>query len=756
MAAGALVLAGTPLLDLRPLLDAPVVGGPLARSLGLDAFGAAGTSVSKASLALLAAALGAVLVVTSTRETRARTQLDGQHAALIAVAGWSALPVTAALCRTAGGPALMAALILGLPATLVRGRGPTAVMLAMALAGLGAAMHPLAAMVTLASLPLLFRSGALGASLGAMCGAGGGLLLSGALPVSALHGVTERALAGLATAAAAPMLALDSSTRALTATGHAWLQGSLPVASGLACWMLLFGAASLVGRFRNAWPIACGGLLAAMATPFVVPGWVPGDTHTVLCTLLIAVQCLSLILAPVSGAVWPAVVRGLAAGMLFLAVFSSVQRAEKLSVRRFALDIPHHPQALGGVFAPELERDPLRLLLYMEDMTLVAGHKDPQTMRCGLNAERLLAGAASCLDLEVMQQRLGQLVEKPGYTPPDADASEAWVFQLIPALDARLQGITLRIGQEGYELAWQSSADELVAMLPDLAEVMTLRARHPKILQFQSRTLDILRAIAKQATAIGESGIAIPLRELLVDAQAREPRALAILGRELVELGRVAEGVKALEEALARMQERDLLYAVSRGALAWGRLLLGVDFAPGTMPELGSVDPERLVAALRELDASWGGLVGGQGADAQRLQQITPVESLDYWLVAELLLRRHEVVLALKDSRATQTGRDVARVLEGPESGGLQRLPALWIRARLAQSTDDRGRALRVLREARALRPTSLRDRGDGAVGRLLHSRWRRLALHDLGSLLEASGPEEERASVAAELQSMH
>ncbi len=733
-----------------------MAGGPLAESSGLDVLGAAGTSLSRACLALLAAACGAVLVVTTARDVRARMQLSGQHAALLAVAGWSALPVTAALVRTTGGPALLAALLLALPLTLVRSRGLAAVMLAMALTSLSAAVHPLAAMVTLASLPLLARQGAFSACAGALSGASIGLLLSGTLPVAAINGVSERILAGLSTAAAAPMLALDGSSRALTATGHDWLQGNLPVAAGLACWMLLIGAAALVGRFRNAVPLAFGGVLAAMVTPFVVPGWVPGDTHTVLCTLLVAVQCVALILAPVSGSSWPAVTRGLAAGMLFLAVLASVQRAEKLSVRRFALDIPHHPPSLGSVFAPELERDPLRLLLYMEDMTLVAGHKDPQTMRSGLCAERLLTESSSCLQHEVMLKRLGQLVEKPGYTPPDAEASEAWVFQLIPALDARLQGITSRIGQEGYESAWQSSADELVAMLPDLAEVLTFRARHPKILQFQSRALDILRAISKQATALGESGIAVPLRELLVEAQAREPRALAILGREMVEVGRVAEGVKALEEALSRMQERDLLQAVSRGALAWGRLLLTAGSAPGAMPELGSVAPEGIVAALRELDSSWSGLVGGQGADAQRLQQITPVESLDYWLVAELLLRRHEVVLALKDPRMTQTGRDVARVLEGPESGGLQRLPALWIRARLALSTDESGKALRVLREAREMRPLSLRERGDGAQGRLLHSRWRRLVLHDLSRLLEGRGAEEERASVATELQSLH
>jgi hypothetical protein len=707
-------------------------------------------------LALLSAGFSTVLYVVLRRLIREQTQLEGSHAALISAAAWLALPVSVALLRTAGGPALLAALALGLPATLLRQAEVPKLLLAFVLSCLATWMHPLAGLVLVAAVPILIRLRAGWVALVLVLGSVAGLSANGHLLEPPVVGLEGRMSAGLATMLAAPVLALDVSSRALLATGFDWVGGRLPCLAGLACWLLLFGAAALVGRFRNAVPLMLGLVMAAALCPFVVPGWVPGDVHTVLCGLLIAAQLVGLVLAPVSAAAWPALARGLAAGLLVLAALSAFQRAPQMAVRRFALAIPHHPPALGSLLAPELEPDPVRLLLYMEDMMLVGGLKDPQTLTCGLNAKmRLSLAPPPCLDPETLRERLGQILEEPGHTPTDADPAEGWVFQKIPALEARLGEVIARISAEGYEAAWQSSADELVSMLPELAEVLTVRGRHPKIVQFQSRALDILRTMAKQATAMGEQGVSVPLRELLVDAQAREPRALAILGRELIDVGRVSEGLAALEEALGRFPEKDVLQVVSEGALVWGRLLPAAHGALGKSPDLSLLERAQLLEAVRGLDAAWARLVGGQGADARRLQQITPLESLDYWLVVEMLLRRHEVVVALKDERASQTARDVARALEASQAGGLRRLPALWMEARLALVGADSAKALRILREARALSPTTLRERGDGDAGRLLHVRWRRHVLQDLCQLLSGAEAAAERAAVEAELQSL-
>ncbi len=733
---------GAALLDLRPLLDAPQGATGLSRwTEDLFVSAALGSRMLAATMCGLAAAL-AFLVIEQT--LRRHAKLRNETAALLGAAAFSALPIGACFARLSGGPPLLLAFGIACTAVLL---APHWCFASMALCVLLPFLHPLGAVLMLWPLLALIGAGRNGAAALLLLVAIA-LALSGFAPLTEpTEGIDDRWAAAGQTFLAAPALAIDRSVRTLLPTGAEWVRGTLPVAQGTAVWLLLLGLACMVGRFRLAMPLTIVALVAAHLAPWFVPTWIPGDAGTVCITCLPLVLLGVLVLGPVAGRWWREMSLGLALGLIAIAVVGEYQvRGLKLALRRHALGIAQRTSP-AVMFAPDLETDPLRLVLYMEDMVRFAGRLDPQVLTCGLCAENLLQQPTpSALQPARLKARVAALLEAPGSIPVDAPASEAWMFEKLPALSTALDIILLRLNTEGPERAYQSSADELVAMVPSLVEILVVRAQHPKVHQFQQHALDAMRVVAQMATRLGDLRVSLPLREAIVAALSNEPRAAAIFGRELVEAGRFDEAVPVLETALSALKGKDILWCVSKGAL--GRAVV---------PAAGAA------AGLEHMDAAWGGFLGGSGSAGQRLGQITDPDGLDYWLVVELLLARFEATRIAHPERAVQARADVLRALDGAQSTGNARMPALLVEGRVAQLDGELSKARRVLREARALRCDGLVERGDGARGRLDFPRYRVAVLQSLLLCLDAPEsatgmtPEaqSERAAVQAELNAL-
>ncbi|MSR75443.1 MAG: hypothetical protein EXS14_08250 [Planctomycetes bacterium] len=725
---------GSALLNLRPLIDAPKSVAHFEALESLFASAALPSRLAAAAFCGLAALLAFLVFEQVLRQ---HAKLRNEAAAFLGAIAFCAAPIGACCARLSGGPELLLAFCIACGAVLLA--TTRLALLSVLLAAILPVLHPLG--VGLALWPLLALIGVgrkreLLVALALL----GLELFTGFVPLpESLPGLEQHLLAGLHTFLATPCLVLDGSVRVLLPTGAEWVSGTMPVAAGAAVWLLVSGLACMVGRFRVTMPLLLCAALSCLVAPVLVDGWLPGDAGTLFVTAWPLVFLVVLVLGPVAGRWWPEVVCGLCLGIVVIAVTAEYRvRGPRLSLRRHALAIPQrtHPALM---FAPELETDPVRLALYMEDMTHLSGRLDPQVLTSGVCAELLLRGPRpAALEPERVLSRVRAMMEAPGSVPLDAPAKEAWIFEKLPPLTDALNGILLRLNNEGPERAYQSSADELVALVPSLAEVLLVRAQHPKIRQAQAHAVDVLRVVAEWASKLGDLSVSLPLRELIVEALARDARAVAILGRELVEAGRYAEARPILEEALRGMKGKDILWCVTRGAL--GRALVAEDQA---------------AVGLEHMDAAWGGLVGGVPGASQRLSQISDPHGLDYWLVVELLLARYEATRTLHPTRVVQARTDLLRTLDAAKATGRERLPALLAEGRVALLEGEDFKARSELRKARNLRSSGLTERGTGSEGRLDYPRYRSSALQSLLRCLNRPEDAVERSEVEAELRAL-
>jgi tetratricopeptide (TPR) repeat protein len=743
-----------PPIDLVPYLPAPRPGSGIGERFRawLDQGGG-----RPLVLPLLAAAAAGGLFLGLEALIRARLDRPNEVAALLPAVLWATLPGQTALHRLAGGESLLLAGAAAMAGFAMAGaRSAVLALLGAGLAVSAVFAHPLAlVLLPIAGLALAGRRGH-GASLllpvFMLLGLGIGLhlLAGGSLTADPVHPELDGARPRLALeqAAAAPILSADRSLRSLLATGFEGLRGEWPAALGLLFWLLLFGWTALLAGVRDASRVFAATAAALLAVPWLVPAWVPGERAALAIALLPAALAPALLLARAGSAHLRLVALGVSLGVALVGVdlhFDVLSagrpdaRVRMLESRRTALAPPRRRLPSGAdASAPELERDPVRLLLHIEDIVATSPHgeDDPAVFAAGTAAlARLDHDPRGVLDPATVRERLRARIRHPDAIPLSARPEERKLFPRLMPLEQQLAELRVRIQGEGILDGYATAVAELEPVIPDALEICLEGGSHPRFTAFGQVLLDVLRRLAEAADHLGEARDAASLREAVVELTARQPRAVALLGRSLLEAGRPAEALAALEEALPRLPAADPFTLIHRMALGAAEARTG--------------DGRKGLATLQR---AWADLTRGS---LDGLLGWARPDTLEYWLIAEGLLVRYELVSGLDPGLEPQARHDLERFLDPAFAFGVRRVPALVLRGRLRALSGDVQGARQDLREFLGLRARSLRERVDGAEGRLDYPRFRRLGIETILGPADLGLAPEERARLESELAAL-
>jgi hypothetical protein len=727
-----------PRLDLEPYLRSP-------RAPGLFGDGAASLVDSVPVAGILLAAISALLLfLLLDGLIRKLWAWPNEAAALLFALLFAAAPAQAAPLRIfddgAGLAAGLAVVFLGGWLALMPRRGlafPGA-----ALGALAPALHPVLWGLTPGIVFALAVGGHLPGLPRRLAGLSGVLLvasvaaLAGVEPFpSAAHPGFEglRASLPLAQLAALPVLAVDTAPRALLPTGFEALAGQWPVLAGLSAWGLALGVGCLIAGMR----LLAAPLLVALVllpAPWLVQEWISGDPNLLVPALAPVAAFGALVLGAFRTRSLRMAVIGLCLGLAMIVYLHELRRDRFLELRRTALQLPWRSDPRLGPpgFAPADEPDPARLVLYSRDVMRL----DPQWKQVRAAARRRLEEGAPAVD----PLRLEDLLASPVSDPPRIPVDKQHLLRRLPELETRLAAVADLWSRTREAGSFFAVAADLEDLAPEVLEFHYALSHHVRAVSLVRRFRPLAIEVADRASRAGLLAISTPLRDaiVLLSPPSEVPGETAILGREYLECGETELALELLRQAVPELDGRGLLEAVSRGAL--GRALAAT----------GAPDQ-----ALRELNAAWGGLATVAGPGGRTLQRLVPVDALGYYLVAEFLLARYELVRELDPQLEEQARRDVMRVIDPTLSAGRRRVPALAIRGRLHALRGEGPEARRLLRELRAIETADLSEQADGPRGRINHPRFRILGLRTLLEVLDPAVAAAEIGAIRREIDAL-
>jgi hypothetical protein len=685
--------------------------------------GAAGGGVLAALEGPLAAAillaLGAgALVLLCDAVIRRAFLAEKPAAAALAAAILLLAPGWGNVLRLEGHGSILAGFVLA-PAglLLVLEGGAAAAWAGGALAALAAALHPawagglIAAVACAAHVRRRNVALALGAAALVLP-----LLAFFAPDVPARLGWADRLRFAAQDLAAAPVLAFSPWRRLDVPTGYEPLVTTAPVVLGLAVHALVFGAGMMIGGIARGLVMLAAAAAGIFAAAFLVPGWVPGDRAFAIPAMAACAPLLALVLAVAPRPVARSVAPGLVLGAAAIAVLVAWDRAPAWTRLGAALSIP-------GVREFAREPDLARLVLYLHDVTL----RDADAVVVVGAADRLVEARSPALFPERLEAILGGLTLRTGHPKrtPDLD-------RLLSEVTEDLS-LVRRLWAQNPRANFEPAAAALVAAhtkVLDLffrwkTEADAMRA----VIEFQR----LAREIIPVANRAGYPGYSIPLLEALQLIGPENPGTAATIAIQRMLYGEVEQSREDATKALERLPAKSPDAALVRGIAGMAALALG--------------DPKQ---ALRDLQASWSVLGAG---GAKNVAMTVAADTVDYFVLAEILLARFEAAKAVDPALAAQAARDLEDLLKPPLSFGTRRTPALAIMGRLQHMLGNRDRALALLREARKIPAATLDDRSDGPIGRIAHPRYRRMALEALLLALgDGADTAAERDEVEAEL----
>lgn len=747
--------AGGELLDLAPYLEGPRaqggLGGALASLVTSTTLGE-GTDALRWLLVLLTGLFSGLLFLSAEILIRRIYGEPQEAAALLATVAFVALPAGAAWAKVAGGESqLLSGVLLAGGFRLALSPSSKVSWAGFGVLALSAMAHPAVLGLVLFSpllqrlrgerdWPMLAKTVALVLAI-----LGGSVFLSaGALPVTPLRPALAELRLGKAAElwSAAPLLAVERTARSLLPTGYEALMGFWPVFSGLAIWALLAGWSCLVAGIGPGLHLLFASFVCAMLAPFVTQGWIPGEKGLVLVSLIPASLLFAGLLGGVRGPSLRWAMLGLSLGLF--AASAQVEyhgfggRENALKRRTSAFELARMQLGPGvDLLNPHGEPDPARLLLFMNDVAKLSVN-DPHMGPCDDALQRKLRDHPDrALDPKWLEMRRKQVVKDPGAIPEGVTGDVVQKFEKLPDLEIKVADFQRRLRASMAATSYEVVFAEVEQLIPEALEVC-LSSPHPRVSNFATGFMSVLERLADIATNLGESRKAVPLREAIVELSGRDKRILAILGREYFEADRLKESEATLLEALKFEERGNALWTVTRGTL--GRLL-------------ARRGEKR--AGLDELHRAWSAFGVGSRGGTNQLQFACRPESLDFWLVMELLLARYELVRELEPEFEAQARHDLQKPLDDALSFGVRRLPALMMRGRLYYLTGEAGAARTYLREMRSIRPTRIEERAGGATGRFDLVRWRRLGLQTMLQALGDQPAAEERAEIEAELSGL-
>jgi len=755
---------GTERLSLAPYVEPPPAGSVGVFGDQLRAMGA----FENALLAGLVAVLFFLVVEAIVRRT-----WDHAHetAALLPAVLFAVLPAQLAFQRIIGTQPILVGLgVLFLGAWLALGRHSLLAVLGAGLAAVAACVHPAMLVLAPAVVGCLWLGGTL-RSIPAACAAAAAVVAVAGIAVTGSISA-DPALAGMETSrsgwaldllAASPVYAFWSDPRDLLPTGYAAMRGDLwPIAAGLAIWGLLVGWSMLTtGIVRTAMIVAFAAL--AGAAPFVVPAWVPGDRAVALLPVPFALLLVAHLLSVVRGST-PQLI-GISAAVAITCVGIGLPRMDgseghdRLRSRQDLL-IPE----LGGSFSIAGEADPVRLLLFGLDSRRQLEELRKANENVGswasypASVADQIAVRLAVPDPPVLDAPKVRLLAKVLRDPIDASLAESGRFERLDKLQVLIREINEELRQNAPRDCYSSVQTRVQALIGDAMQISyALREKevsHPRFRRFLSSFMDLARTAAKWATELGDLHYSVPLREVLVEltTPVRAPvtrierqgylphwEARALLGIELAEMKRFDEARTHLAAAIPWLAGSGSLGAVARAALS------RVDLA-------GGADP---IDVLDGLSAAWSGLAGAHPS-AQGLPGILRPSTRDYWLVAEFLLHRYELVNEHDPTFEPQARRDIHLALAGPAADErIRRVPALAFWGRLNHLRGQKETARRALLEMRAVKPKRFGERGSGTSGYLDTPRFRLGGLRTLLKVLDPAADGDLIAAVQGEIAAL-
>jgi hypothetical protein len=526
--------------------------------------------------------------------------------------------------------------------------------------------------------------------------------------------------------AAAPVLAFSTSRRFDLPTGFEALTWTWPVAVGLAVHALLLGIAMMIGGVRRGAAAALTGALGAVMAAVLLPGWVPGDRAFALAAMIPYAVLAALVLAAFPERVGKAVFPGLLLGAGVVAVLLASDRAPNWTALGAAMDLPRQRLGTGPIMAVEAERDPARLVLFVNAASL----RDAYAPSVVEAADKLMESKAPALfpdRLKLILDKLMNRVGKPRRTPEfkKLAADVAGELKLIESLWG--QSVV-----SNFDVVGQS----LVDLTPRALELALNWSGEIEGRMTAQAYLRMARSVLPVAGAAAYYEYSIPLLEAIQLIGPELDDTAATLGLQRVYAGDRERGREELRGLVRKLGPKSPTTGVVRGILG--------------MLELQDGNP---AAALKELQPAWGAIAPG---GVKGVQNVFTPDTVDYYVIAEILLARYEAARSADAVLAPQAARDLVDLLDQPLRFGVRRLPALAIMGKLQLLLGEREKAIQLLREARNIPFKSLDDRGQGPVGRIAHPRYRRLALETLlSALMDDASAAAERDEIGAELQQL-
>lgn len=690
---------------------------------------------------------------------RSRLERPYEVAALLPVLIWLVLPGQAALHRVHGGESWLLGMgIFFLGANLIRVPARAAGSLGVVLALSSVAVHP--GMLLWQPFAALLFVGRLGRLRGAwivalfLLAVGFAIVkgvLAVSIPTASVDPSLDASRFGLALkqAAAAPFLAADPRLRELLPTGFDGLRGHWPVALGLVFWLVLVGwVALLAGIAETAYATAMAGLIL-IGGPYLAPAWVPGEKAPLVAALLPAGWILALLLARIGGQKPRLVMLGAAVGLAALGVIWTFDlrqsgkienRQRKLESRHTTLEIPRRRLAPGAEpLAPELERDPARLLLYVEDLAKPGRDAEALVFAAGDAAlRRLSSDAAGVIRADFVRDRLKSRLNHQDAIPLTATEVDRALFPKLQGLESRLTELRNRIHGAGVLTSFPVAVREAQEMIPEALEVCLSGGSHPRITTFGQMFFEALRHLGDAADHLGQVRDLVPLREAVVELSARQPRQVALLARALTDSGRPKDAQPLFAEAFKAINARegaDIFWLIHR-------LVSGVADAKAGSEKEG----------LASINRAWSDLARG---GVERVFDSIRPEGLEFWIVAEVLLVRADLTKRLDKDFFEQAHHDLDSLLQPTLSFGLKRVPALSFRGKLRAIAGELAPARQDLRELLGLEVTDPVEKSTGQRGRLDFPRWRRLGLETLKEVGEGQLQEPELERIRVQLAAL-
>ena len=554
-----------------------------------------------------------------------------------------------------------------------------------------------------------------------------------------LGGTSGRIVAGLRAFAEAPARAYSRDPRLDLPTGVDALRPSSRTAVGSAVLALLVAAGMMLAGIRRTLIAIVGAALTAVSLAVFLPGYLPGAPWLALPVLAWFVPVLSFSLTTAGAPVVRSVAAGLAVGLCLMALYGAHERAPWLAKRAAALRAIRSD--VGGTPSFGLETDPARLVLIAWEGRRLAPGDWSVVGAAGSRARELLDQDAPALASAKLHALLESLPASGALTVPGIAAGSR---------TPRFAELTKSIGRD-LDLVGALISGNVVAnykaigavmlestLLPDAAELRDLAPSDATSRALIERLRVFCDAMAEPSSRAGDFGSCFQYREAWRDLAAPGAVGAVAAAENAIATGvlRVladepAVGLEAIRKHLATNSGRGAAPGLRRGVA--GLALMALDDPAGALPYLKDC---------------WD-LLGGKVRDPHFG---LAADDVDYWILVEVALARLKAATTLDPTLVPQARRDVEVLLEHPLQAPKPVLPALVLGGASKLATGKTAEGLDLLRAARRLDGTDIRDRIDGPGGRIAWPRYRKLGLRLLRDALGDPANREEQAAVEADL----